>query len=90
MLQSAYSTLSDVDQSYLHAMAEDDGPSSTSAIAERLGVNPVYGGQNRLRLLAAGAIETTSRGYVDFAVPLFREFLRDTPAYGVRPQHPRP
>lgn len=90
VLQSAYSALSDVDQSYLLAMAEDDGPSSTSNIAERLGVNPVYGGQYRLRLLAAGVIETTSRGYVDFAVPTFREFLRDTPAYGVRLQHPRP
>lgn len=88
VLQSAYSALSDVDQSYLLAMAEDDGPSSTTAIAERLGVNAVYGGQYRLRLLAAGVIETTSRGYVDFAVPTFREFLRDTPAYGLRLQHP--
>ncbi|MEZ2391758.1 ATP-binding protein [bacterium RCC_150] len=89
VLQSAYSALSDVDQSYLLAMAEDDGPSSTTTIAERLGVNLVYGGQYRLRLLAAGVIETTSRGYVDFAVPTFREFLRDSPAYGLRLQHPR-
>lgn len=89
VLQSAYSALSDVDQSYLLAMAEDDGPSSTSTIAERLGVNLVYGGQYRLRLLAAGVIETTSRGYVDFAVPTFREFLRESPAYGLRLQHPR-
>ncbi|UKA59392.1 ATP-binding protein [Arthrobacter sp. FW306-2-2C-D06B] len=89
VLQSAYSALSDVDQSYLLAMAEDDGPSSTTTIAKRLGVNSVYGGQYRLRLLAAGVIETTSRGYVDFAVPTFREFLRDTPAYGLRLQHPR-
>lgn len=90
MLQSAYSALSDVDQSYLLAMAEDGGPSSTARIAERLGVSPVYGGQYRLRLLAAGVIETTRRGYVDFAVPMFREFLRDSPAYGLRLQHPRP
>ncbi|MFE5837312.1 ATP-binding protein [Arthrobacter sp. NPDC056493] len=89
VLQSAYSALSDVDQSYLLAMAEDDGPSSTTTIAERLGVNLVYGGQYRLRLLAAGVIETTSRGYVDFAVPTFREFLRDSPAYGLRLQHPK-
>ncbi|MGO4147805.1 ATP-binding protein [Paenarthrobacter sp. YAF11_1] len=89
VLQSAYSALSDVDQSYLLAMAEDDGPSSTTTIAKRLGVNAVYGGQYRLRLLAAGVIETTSRGYVDFAVPTFREFLRDTPAYGLRLQHPQ-
>lgn len=89
VLQSAYSALSDVDQSYLLAMAEDEGPSSTTTIAERLGVNLVYGGQYRLRLLAAGVIETTSRGYVDFAVPTFREFLRDSPAFGLRLQHPK-
>jgi hypothetical protein len=89
VLQSAYSALSDIDQSYLLAMAEDDGPSSTSTIAERLGVNLVYGGQYRLRLIAAGVIEVTSRGYVDFAVPTFREFLRSTPAYGVRLHHPK-
>lgn len=88
VLQSAYSALSTVDQSYLLAMAEDDGPSSTARIAERLGVNAVYGGQYRLRLLAAGVIEVTGRGYVDFAVPTFREFLRESPAYGLRLQHP--
>lgn len=83
VLQSAYESLSDIDQSYLLAMAEDDGPSSTAAVAKRLGVSPVYGGQYRLRLLAAGVIEATGRGYVDFAVPTFREFLRNSPAYGV-------
>ncbi|MEO3931440.1 AAA family ATPase [Micrococcaceae bacterium Sec7.4] len=88
VLQSAYSALSDVDQSYLLAMAEDNGPSSTATVARRLGVSDIYGGQYRLRLLAAGVIETTGRGYVDFAVPTFREFLRHTPAYGLRLQHP--
>lgn len=88
VLQSAYSALSGVDQSYLLAMAEDDGPSSTTAVARRLGGSSVYGNQYRIRLLAAGVIETTGRGYVDFAVPTFREFLRHTPAYGLRLQHP--
>ncbi len=44
VLRSAYRVLSTVDQSYLLAMAEDDGPSSTAKIAERLGVDLVYGG----------------------------------------------
>lgn len=83
VIQSAYSALSDVDQSYLLAMAVDDGPSSTAKVAERMGVSPVYGGQYRLRLLAAGVIEVTTRGFVDFAVPTFREFLRESPAYGL-------
>lgn len=89
VLQSAYSALSDVDKSYLLAMAEDEGPSSTKAIAERLGVTPAYGGNYRSRLLAVGVIESTGHGYVDFAVPTFREFLRQTPAFGLRPTHPR-
>lgn len=84
VVQSAYKSLSDIDQSYLLAMAQDDGPSSTAEIARRLGVTQVYGGQYRLRLLAAGVIEATGHGYVDFAVPTFREFLRDTPAYGMK------
>lgn len=83
VIQSAYSALSEVDQSYLLAMAVDDGPSSTAKVAERMGVSPVYGGQYRLRLLAAGVIEVTTRGFVDFAVPTFREFLRESPAYGL-------
>lgn len=89
VLQSAYGALSAVDQSYLLAMAEDDGPSSTAAIAERLGVDLVYGGQYRLRLIAAGVIAPTRHGYVDFAVPTFREFLRNAPAYGLRLHPPR-
>ncbi|MDR4534275.1 ATP-binding protein [Glutamicibacter sp. PS] len=81
VLQSAYNSLSDIDKSYLLAMAVDDGPSKTSVIAERLGVSPVYAGQYRLRLLAAGAIEVVGHGYVDFAMPTFREFLRASPAF---------
>lgn len=88
VLQSAYSAPSDVDQSYLLAMAADDGPSSTSQVAERVGFNSVYGGQYRLRLLDAGVIEATRHGYVDFAVPTFRGFPRASPAPGLRPHHP--
>lgn len=44
VLQSAVSSLSEVDQTYLLRMAEDDGPSSTSAIAERLGTTLQYAG----------------------------------------------
>ncbi len=32
--------------------------------------------------------ESTKHGYVDFAVPTFREFMRDTPAYGLRLRSP--
>lgn len=37
---------------------------------------------------AAGVIDVTGHGYVDFAVPALREFLRDSPAYGQRLKRP--
>ena len=39
VLQSAYSTLSDVDQTFLLALAEDEHPCSTRGIVKRLGVD---------------------------------------------------
>ncbi|MFJ2618690.1 AAA family ATPase [Glutamicibacter sp. NPDC087344] len=90
VVQSAYQSLSDIDRSYILAMAEDNGPSRTSVVAQRLGVSQVYGGQYRLRLLAQGIIKTVAHGYVDFAVPTLREFLREQPAYNAVLHDPLP
>ena len=49
-------------------------------IQERLGVDVNYASQYRLRLIAAELIESSSRGYVDFALPYLREYLRDEAA----------
>jgi Mn-dependent DtxR family transcriptional regulator len=49
-------------------------------IQERLGVDESYVSQYRLRLIAAELIEPTKRGYVDFALPYLREYLRDEAA----------
>lgn len=75
--ETALADLSDVDRTYLVAMAQDEGESSTSAIADRLGETPVYAGVYRQRLMAAGVIHATRRGYVDFSIPYMREYLRD-------------
>jgi len=69
--------LSDVDRTYLIAMAQDDGPSRTKAIAERLGVGIGYGNVYRARLIAAGVIAARGHGRVDFTVPYLREHLRE-------------
>jgi hypothetical protein len=66
-----------VERSYLVAMAADTGPSSTSKIAERLGVDANYASQYRLRLIDAGLIVEASWGKVDFALPGMRDYLRD-------------
>jgi hypothetical protein len=65
------------DKSFLLAMAKDDGPSKMADIQQRLDVDVNYASQYRLRLLAAELIESTRRGYIDFAVPYLREYLRE-------------
>lgn len=64
---------------YLHAMAEDDGPSATSHIAQRLGESMDYANNYRSRLIAEHIIKAVGRGKVDFAVPFLREYLRQMP-----------
>lgn len=74
-------SLSSVDRTYLLAMAQDDGPSSTSVIAERLGKGVNYAGNYRARLLDAQVIENKGYGLVDFAIPYLRQYLKDHIAY---------
>lgn len=75
--ETALADLSDVDRTYLVAMAQDEGESSTGAIAQRLGVSPYYGSVYRGRLIDAGVIEPTRHGFVDFTIPYLREYLRE-------------
>lgn len=74
---TALADLSGIDRTYLLAMAQDDGPSRTGEVARRMDESPYYAGQYRLRLIDAGIIEATGHGYVDFAIPYLREYLRD-------------
>lgn len=74
---SALADLSDVDRSFLAAMAHDDGPSRMADIASRLGVDATYAGQYRLRLIAAEVIEPRGHGLVDFTLPGLRDYLRE-------------
>lgn len=78
--EPALAGASAVDKTFLLAMTKDDGPSKMADIQERLGVDVNYASQYRLRLIAAELIEASSRGYVDFALPYLREYLRDEAA----------
>jgi hypothetical protein len=69
--------ISEVDRSFLLAMAEDDGPTKMADIRLRLGVDASYASQYRLRLLQAELIESPEYGVVDFALPYLREYLRE-------------
>ena len=75
--EPALSDLSQVDRTFLVAMAVDDGPSSMADIAQRLGVNAQYAGNYRRRLIDAEIIAATGYGLVDFELPYMREYLRE-------------
>lgn len=64
---------------YLRAMAQDDGPSTTSQVARRMGVSMTNASNLRRRLIEHGAIHEVRMGLVDFDMPLMREFLREDP-----------
>lgn len=73
--------LSPIDKTYLLAMAQDDGPSSTSAVAERMGKDVAYANVYRTRLIDAQVIRDVGYGKVDFAIPYLRRYLREHAAY---------
>ncbi|WP_157695284.1 hypothetical protein [Nakamurella panacisegetis] len=75
--EPALSAASGIDKEFLLAMAQDDGPSKMADIQRRLNVDVNYASQYRLRLIAAELIYATRRGYVDFALPYPRDYLRD-------------
>lgn len=62
---------------YLMAMTIDDGPSSTSTIAKRMGLSVDHAGQFRGALIDEQLIHKTKQGFVDFSLPFLREYLRD-------------
>ncbi|MDO4898593.1 MAG: ATP-binding protein, partial [Rothia sp. (in: high G+C Gram-positive bacteria)] len=75
--EPALSALSDVDKSFLRAMAVDDSPSKIAHITERLGVEPQYTNTYRARLLGHEIIFSPRHGYLDFTIPYLREYLRE-------------
>ncbi|MHB8296780.1 MAG: ATP-binding protein [Acidimicrobiales bacterium] len=75
--EPALADASAIDKSFLLAMAKDDGPSKMADIQRRLDVDVNYASQYRLRLIAAELIESSRHGYVDFALPYLREYLRE-------------
>ena len=64
------------EQEYLMAMAQDDGPSSTSEIAHRMGISMTNASNLRRRLREHGVIKDVRMGVVDFEMPSMRQYLR--------------
>lgn len=75
--ETTLSSLSGKDVEFLCAMAHDDGPSRMANVADRMDATVDYAQKYRRRLIDAGVIESASRGYVRFAVPFLRDYLRN-------------
>lgn len=76
VIEPALQRITNSQLEYLLAMAQDgEGPSSTSAVARRLGKTPQQVTPYRARLLSEDVIEATSRGKVGFAIPYLSEYL---------------
>lgn len=73
----AVQACSDIDKTFLLAMAQDDGPAKISDIAQRLDVSGDYANVYRARLIDAELIESAGRGKLEFALPYLREYLRE-------------
>jgi hypothetical protein len=76
VIEAALAAASPKDMDFLHAMAEDNEPSTAADIGHRLGARTNLVANYRARLLAAGLIEAAGYGKVDFAIPGLRQHLR--------------
>ena len=80
VIEAALATASAKDLEFLHAMAIDDGTTTTADLIQRTGSRPTLVAKYRTRLLAAGLVESAGHGKVDFAIPGLRQYLRKTPS----------
>ena len=74
--ETTLAPLSEKDTEFLKAMSEDDRESAVKSLAERLRVDTSYIQRYKSRLMQAGIITQTRRGFVGYAVPYLREYFR--------------
>lgn len=74
--EPAVNDLSETDRQFLAAMAVDERESSIADIQKRLGRDHGYVSRYRSRLIVAGVVEPSRRGYLRFTIPYLAEFLR--------------
>ncbi|QWC85082.1 ATP-binding protein [Nocardioidaceae bacterium] len=74
--EPAVNDLSEKDRSFLAAMAADEAESSIADVQRRLDRDHGYVSRYRSRLIVAGLVEPSRRGYLRFTIPYMRDFLR--------------
>ncbi len=80
VLAPTWKGLSEVDRSFLLAMAQDDGESRMADVSDRLGVDAGYASVYRKRLIRAGMIVSAGRGRIDLAHHAARQWIRTQPS----------
>ena len=75
--ETTLSQLSGKDIAFLNAMTSDDKESSMQDICQRLKVDSAYANVYRTRLIQSGIIQQKRRGFVEFAVPYLKDYLKE-------------
>lgn len=75
VLETAISGLTKPAIDYLMAMTQDEGASSTSEIARRMGMPAPNANTYRRILIERQIIESTAPGFVAFSIPFMRDYL---------------
>lgn len=77
VLAPEFSDLSQIDRTYLLAMALEELPRRTGRIAARMGVDAQYANMYRQRLIDAGIIYADGYGIVAFVTPGMDRYVRE-------------
>jgi hypothetical protein len=75
VIGASVAAVSERDLEFLVAMAQDEHMSKISDVAVRMDINANLANQYRARLKKQGLIAAPKRGYVDFAMPMLKEYL---------------
>jgi hypothetical protein len=63
-------------RAFVEAMAQDEGPSRSSEIADRLNMSRSWGNKYRQVLINELIVKSAGQGYIEFAIPHMAEWLR--------------
>lgn len=85
VISRVYQDLSEKDQEFLIAMAQDDGSAKMADICRRMEVSAQYGQIYKQRLIDSGYVQQVAHGYVDFSLPYLRGYVRSLLEDRIRP-----
>lgn len=75
VLEPTVNSLSERELEFLTEMTENEGPYRVSDIASRMGITENNATKIRARLVEQGIIGARRRGFVDFDMPMIRDYL---------------